>query len=64
MRLARPIESQVRISWTFQGPTHRGLDLSAYAGTPVYAPVTGTAYRGSQPIAISESLRVEPPTML
>lgn len=44
MRLTRPIESYVRVSWTFQGPTHRGLDLSAYVGTPVYAPVDGIAY--------------------
>ena len=44
MRLVRPIESYARVSWTFQGAAHRGLDLSAYVGTPVYAPVSGLAF--------------------
>lgn len=37
MRLSRPIESYVRISWQFLGAGHRGLDLSAYVGTSVSA---------------------------
>ena len=44
MRLSRPIEKYIRISQQFLGPAHRGLDLSAYVGTPVYAPVDGIAY--------------------
>jgi len=44
MRLYKPSETYVRISQQFLGASHRGLDLSAYAGTPVYAPVDGVAY--------------------
>lgn len=44
MRLTRPIERYVRITQQFLGPAHRGLDLSAVVGTPVYAPCDGVAF--------------------
>lgn len=33
MRLTRPIDTYVRVSWPFLGPAHRGLDLSVVVGT-------------------------------
>ena len=40
-------------------PPHFGVDYSCYEGTPIYAPVDGVAYRGSQPSGFGLYVRVE-----
>lgn len=62
MRLGRPIKSYVRITQRFIPNVHFGLDLSAYTGTPVYAPVDGTAFAANQPSGFGRYVRIETPT--
>jgi hypothetical protein len=48
--LAPPIREMdiVRITQTFDPPSHYGIDYSCYEGTPLFAAVDGIAYRGDQ----------------
>ncbi len=61
MRLARPIKSYVRITQRFSPPGHKGLDLSAYVGTPVYAMADGIAYGLYQEGGFGRYVRIETP---
>ena len=60
MRLYPPLRvDPLRITQRFNPPAHYGLDISCVEGTPLYAPVDGVAYRGSQPSGFGLYVRIE-----
>lgn len=61
MRLGRPIKSYLRVTQRFNPNTHFGVDLSAFVGTPVYAPVDGVAFALNQPQGFGRYVRIEVP---
>lgn len=61
MRLHRPLDraSIVRITQRFTPPSHYGVDYSCVEGTPLYAPVSGRMFVGTQAGGFGAYVRIE-----